>query len=191
MSINVRGSVTTPPPHLIIQTNKRVVVPLLSWLPCSQACRQVVRHKLTPRRFEIHSRSLSDVELTATQKKRSFKSSLLLKWQTEQEKWLWHIIVLLGNCLFWHDHKLTVFHEMVIFGRGDKSSLCRGRVVAFLWSQEHNKQREGVRRGLKGGEKASFKVSVLLSRLVRLSWWNQRFKGLWMSFVEFKRHCWR
>lgn len=71
-SRNVRGSVTMLPPHLMIQTNKRAVVPLLSWLPCLQACRQVVRHKPTPRRIEIHSRSLSDVELTATQEKKEF-----------------------------------------------------------------------------------------------------------------------
>lgn len=63
-SRNVRGSVRTPCPHLTSVLDKRAVVPLLWWLQCLQACRQVVRCKPTPRR--IKTRSLSDAECEAT-----------------------------------------------------------------------------------------------------------------------------
>jgi len=141
-SRNVRGSVRTLCPHLTIQIDKRAVVLLLLWLQCLQACRQVVRPR--PTRDVLKSTTTACLvmnvkprALWAHRKKPCLNMSLLHDFKVTNwgEKWLWQLVVLLDNCLFWQDHELTVFYEIVIFGCQEKSFMCRGHVVTFLWSQ--------------------------------------------------------
>lgn len=113
-SRNVRGSARTPCPHLTSGIDKRAVVPLLSWLQCLQACRQVVRHKPALRRFNIHSRRLSDTDVKPRAPIKTPVFTRHCYMNSPGEKRLWQLVVSQGNCLLWQNYDWTVSHDYQI-----------------------------------------------------------------------------
>ena len=115
-SRNVRGGARTPCPHLTSGIDKRAVVPLLSWLQCLQACRQVVRHKPALRLWVLTS-TTGDYQTLSVKPRAPIKTPVFTRhcyMNPPGEKRLWQLVVSQGNCLLWQDYDWTVSHDYQI-----------------------------------------------------------------------------